>query len=271
MSNRRYLLSDLDVARFVVNGYLILKPRFRKGLHEEITQKLDKMRRNPGDAITDVLPELKKIVDHSSVKGACTSLLGKNYELKTHRHWHLKPPGSDFMHWHQDSTNNRRAGINQILALYYPHDVTAEMGPTIIAPGTQFRNAPTDRMATYTNIRGQIALTVKAGTIALTHYDLWHGTAANRSRKKRHMVKFLVKRTSENITPSWNHQPDVLARPANSDIEVYKNAGDVRNILTSSNPLNVGQSDRLKERAIRIHCWKLLMGEPTEQGSSLTL
>ena len=85
------------------------------------------------------------------------------------------------------------------------------------------------------------------------------------------MVKFLVKRTSENITPSWNHQPDALARSANSDIEVYKNAGDVRNILTSSNPLNVGQSDRLKERAIRIHCWKLLMGEPTEQGSSLTL
>ncbi len=28
------------------------------------------------------------------------------------------------------------------------------MGPTIIVPGTQYRNAPTDRMSTYTNIKG---------------------------------------------------------------------------------------------------------------------
>ena len=79
------------------------------------------------------------------------------------------------------------------MASYYPRDVTVEMGPTVIVPGTHFRNAPTDRMATYTNIRGQVPLVVKAGTIALTHYDLWHGTFANRSSVSRHMIKISLR------------------------------------------------------------------------------
>ena len=100
------------------------------------------------------------------------------------------------------------------LGLYYPTDVTPDMGPTIIVPGTQFRNAPTDRMATYTNIRGQVPLVVKAGTVAFTHYDLWHGTAANRSPRKRHMIKFLFRRTQDNTAPTWNHDPEAANKPA---------------------------------------------------------
>ncbi len=262
MSNQRYLLSDPEVARFIVNGYHTVRPRFPKGLHEMIASKLDKLRKNPSDAIIEAVPELEQIVTHSVVNGILLSLLGRDYELQAHRHWHLKRPRSGYMQWHQDSRNQRTAGINRLLALYYPRDVTAEMGPTMIIPGTHFRNAPTDRMATYTNVRGQVALTVKAGTIAFTHYDLWHGTAANRSEQKRHMVKFLFKRTSENSAPTWNHRPDALDRPANWDRK--EKAGDARNILTFSKPLNVGQSDHYKERAMRNQCWKLLVGEAKE-------
>ena len=31
----------------------------------------------------------------------------------------------------------------------------------------------------------QVALTVKAGTIALTHYDLWHSASPNTSKKNK--------------------------------------------------------------------------------------
>ena len=160
--------------------------------------------------------------------------------------------------WHQDGLNNRDVLLNRFLGLYYPTDVTPDMGPTIIVPGTQFRNAPTDRMATYSNIRGQVPLVVKAGTVAFTHYDLWHGTAANRSPHKRHMIKFLFRRTQDNTAPTWNHDPEAADKPA--DWNERDRAEDVTNILNFTNPLGVSQSDHYKERAIRRQNWNYLMG-----------
>ena len=104
-------------------------------------------------------------------------------------------------------TNERIAGQLDDLD-YNPGDAIAE-----VVPGTQFRNTPTDRMATYTNIRGQVPMVLKAGTLALTHYDLQHGTAANRTAVKRHMIKFLFRRVRDNKTPTWNHDPDTMNVP----------------------------------------------------------
>ncbi len=259
MIDKKYLLTDVEVAEFIVNGYHIVEPDLSEGLNERIAQQLDALDDNPGDAITDAVPELRQVLEHPAVVGVLISLLGHEYEVQSHRHWHCKPPGSGFMHWHQDSTNDRDVQINRFLGLYYPRDVTAEMGPTIIVPGTQFRNAPTDRMATYTNIRGQVPLVVKAGTVAFTHYDLWHGTGANRSNVKRHMIKFLFGRTVDSTEPTWNHDPEALNGPR--DWNLRDRAEDVVNILTFGNPLRVSQSDHYKERAIRRECWDSMMGK----------
>ncbi|WP_348762345.1 phytanoyl-CoA dioxygenase family protein [uncultured Salinisphaera sp.] len=180
-----FLLSDGEVAEFIVKGYHLVEPELPAGLNESIADQLDALDHNPGDAITEAVPELWQVLDHPQVKGALISLLGHEYEVQSHRHWHCKQPHSGHMNWHQDGLNNRDTLINRFLGLYYPTDITPDMGPTVIVPGTQFRNAPTDRMAHYTNIRGQVPLVVKAGTVAFTHYDLWHGTAANRSDHKR--------------------------------------------------------------------------------------
>ena len=67
-------------------------------------------------------------------------------------------------------------------------------------------------MRSYGNIRGQVPLVVKAGTFAITHYDLWHGTAANRSGKRRHMIKFLFARTGGNEGATWKHDPQCMNR-----------------------------------------------------------
>lgn len=253
-----HLLNDAEVVKFIVTGYHIVEPGLPDNLNKTIASKLDTLESNPGDAITETIPELWHVLDHSKVKGALASLLGTEYEVQSHRHWHCKQAHSGHMNWHQDSTNNRDLRLNRFLGLYYPTDITADMGPTIIVPGTQYRNAPTDRMATYTNIKGQVPLTVKAGTIAFTHYDLWHGTAANRSDKKRHMIKFLFRRTKENETPSWDHDPECMNRPR--DWNLKDQAEDPANILTFSNPLHVSQSDHYKERKIRRQVWDYLKG-----------
>ena len=254
-----YLLTDAQVAQFVVTGYHLVEPDLPAGLNDGIAAKLESLQSNPGDAITDAVPDLWQVLDHPAVRGTLVSLLGPDYEVQGHRHWHCKQPDSGFMQWHQDSTNSRDLRLNRFLGLYYPTDVTPDMGPTVIVPGTQYRNAPTDRMATYTNIRGQVPLVVKAGTVAFTHYDLWHGTAANRSKYKRHMIKFLFRHTKQNQAPTWNHDPAALNSA--TDWNDRDGAGDPRNILTFGNPIGVSQSDHYKERGIRRQVWDYLTGD----------
>jgi hypothetical protein len=254
------LLSDADVARFVVNGYHIVEPQFPPGFNQGIAQQLDSLKDNPGDAITQAVPELLDVLEHPDVRGVLISLLGPDYQVQSHRHWHARGPGSGSMSWHQDSRNNRSKKIDRFLGLYYPTDVSADMGPTVIVPATQYRNAPTDRMATYSNIRGQVPLTVKAGTVAFTHYDMWHGTAANRSDVTRHMIKFLFSRTRDYDTPTWDHDPGALDKPLVWG-KGHDAAEDANNILSFSNPLGVSQSDHYKERGIRRLCWDQLMGK----------
>ena len=255
-----HLLTDVEVVNFIVTVYHIVEPDLPDGLNETLAARLDTLDSNPGDAITEAVPELWQVLDHPQVTGVLTSLLGIDYEIQTHRHWHCKQPDSGHMNWHQDSTNNRDIRLNRFLGLYYPTDITPDMGPTVIVPGTQYRNAPTDRMATYTNIKGQIPLTVKAGTVAFTHYDLWHGTAANRSDQKRHMIKFLFSRTQENPAPPWDHDPECMNRP--KDWNLRGQSEDPGNILAFGNPLQVGQSDHYKERRIRRQVWEYLIGNP---------
>ena len=101
---------------------------------------------------------------------------------------------------------------------------------------------------------------VEAGTFAITHYDLWHGTAANRSAKRRHMVKFLFSRTAPNASATWKHDPGCMNRLR--DWNLREQAADPFNQLTFANPLNVSQSDSYKERAIRRDLWEQLTGEP---------
>ena len=253
------LLDDRAVVNFVIHGYHLLELDLPAGVNERIAAALDSMQSNPGDAITDAVPELRQVLYHPLVQGALTSLAGEDYEVMEHRHWHCKEPGIPYMHWHQDGKNRRGAGLDRFLGLYYPADVTADMGPTIIVPGTHFRNAPTDRMRTYTNIRGQVPLVVKAGTFAITHYDLWHGTAANRSRHRRHMIKFLFRRTRRNTRPTWNH--DLEAMNGLRDWNRRDASEQPVDMLTFINPLNVSQTDHYKEVAKRRAVWDELTGK----------
>ncbi|MCJ8330769.1 MAG: phytanoyl-CoA dioxygenase family protein [Lentisphaeria bacterium] len=253
------LLTDNDVAKFICNGYHLIELDLPEGLNETIADKLDQLDHNPGDAILSEIEELQDVVNSTQTQGAMISLLGLDYQLNGHRHWHCKPPHSPYMNWHQDGRNRRNKSIDRCLGLYYPRDIRPDMGPTVIVPGTHFRNCPTDRMSHYTNIRGQVPITVKAGTLAITHYDLWHGTAANTSDVSRHMIKFLFNRQSPNTAATWNHNPD---HEAPLDWNPGNKLQTVDQISTFDNPLSCSQSDHYKERSIRQKCWEELLGNP---------
>lgn len=244
--DRSYLLNDEQVATFIVKGFMLVKPDLPRSFHDAVYEDINALDGNPGNGILDAVPKLYDVWNDPTVVGALASLLGHDYEMNAHRHCHTKPAGSGYMRWHQDSTNQRHHEIRVCLGMYYPQDVTPNMGPTIVVPGTQYRNAPTDRMQHYTNIRGQVPVVVEAGTVAITHYDIWHATGANSSDRARHMLKFLFHRASQPTGPSWNHDPAKI--------------DELRAMVGNMPAVPCSQSDNYKERSLRRHALDHMLG-----------
>ena len=250
MADKPYLLTDDETISFIIRGYHIVEADFPEGFNELIYEELeglDILQDNPGDAILDRVPKFYQVYDHPKMRGALVSLLGEDVQMNSHRHCHVNPPGTRSQSWHQDGTNKRHHQIQTVLAMYYPQDVTAELGPTVIMPGTHFRNAPTDRMATYANFREQVVLAVKAGTVAITHYDIWHAATANCGDQTRYMLKFLFSRGVEPKAPSWNHHPEEAAA--------------LMGRFTFERACACSQSDHYKERGLRMEMWNHLIGK----------
>ncbi len=250
-STKPVLLTDSEVVSFIIRGYLVLHtdlpPAFHNSVYDEIAALLAGRPDNPGDAILDLVPALHQVWSHPRVHGALISLLGADYSMNTHRHCHVSPPGMRSQSWHQDGVNQRHAQLRTILAFYYPQDVTPDLGPTVVLPGTHFRNAASDQMATYANLRDQVLLTGPAGTVVLAHYDIWHAGTRNEGARTRYGCKFLFDRTSEPVAPSWQHDPERAA--AESSRLIFEKA------------CICSQSDHYKERELRAQMWDHMLGQ----------
>jgi hypothetical protein len=247
MPDRDDLLTDEQVLSFITRGYHLVEPDFPEGFNEGVCEAIDHLKGSLGNGIYNAVPALKQVYEHPKVRGALVSLLGEDVTMNGHRHLHTSMPGSGSQSWHQDGTNVRHHQTWCCLAMYYPHDVAAEMGPTAIMPGTHFRNTPTDLMANYTNIKGTVFLTVKAGTVAITHYDLWHCATLNRTDRRRYMLKFLFDRKTAPTKPTWNHDPataDQTARGKYSEMVGHLGYG----------------SDYYKEWELRKQMWLWMQG-----------
>lgn len=260
------LLTDDQVISFIIQGYILICPKFRAGLNEEVCRQFDSNGLVPVDLDADPYgqnifvkaPGLREVFAHPDVEGAFTSLLGPN---RFDFGWfcHAVPPGGGGVGWHQDDVNIRHHQVRRLTVMYYPQDVTPDMGPTYVLPSTHFWNTSSDRMSLYGNFRQQVALTVPAGTLAITHYDLWHTASHNRSQKTRYMVKLYTDRLEEPTAPTWNHDP------ATGD-------GKARNRFHHENPASAPQAEWYKERHLRWQCWQHLKGMlPGNRGDMVRL
>jgi HEAT repeat protein len=205
------LLDDAAMRRFIIDGYLVLKPEFSADFHDGIYQRLEKVLAggNPGNNLLPRVPELQRVLDHPMVHGALRSILGPDYYLHLHRHVHDNPPGSKGQSLHKDSLYNSRFAVDEkrrhhrtrwLMLFYYPQDTPVELGPTAIMPRSQYLN--TERPAG----TEELPLSGEAGTVTIVHYDLLHRGMANTSDKMRYMAKFLFTRMTEPRAPSWNHR-----------------------------------------------------------------
>ena len=198
-------LTDKEMRDFIVNGYVKVQTDFPPSFHENICQQLDAMFEetgNLGNNLLPAIPEIQEVFDHPAVHGTMQGVLGSDYVMHPHRYCHFNQQGSEGQNFHKDSYAGdeqiRRHRCRWTMAFYYPQDVTEDMGPTAVLPGSQYYE--TGESA---HEQPEIALCGEAGTVTIVHYDLWHRATPNQSDKKRYMLKFLFIRLDEPQTPLW--------------------------------------------------------------------
>ncbi|NOU93201.1 phytanoyl-CoA dioxygenase [Paenibacillus sp. LMG 31456] len=215
MLDSKYLLTDEQMMHFITKGYLVLHNDLPQQLHQNIMNQIYHILHeegNPGNNILPRVPDIQQLFDTPVVKGALTSVLGSDYYMHPHRHCHFNQPGNltpGGGKWHKDGywSSMRSHRPWWAMIFYYTHDITEELGPTTIMPGTHYYEKFIDN-------RGESLLpTGKAGTMVLVHFDLWHKASLNVSDLDRYMLKFQFLRLSAPELPSWNHQSKEMIVP----------------------------------------------------------
>ena len=289
----RLLLTSVQMAEFVARGFL----RFDAAVPAEINERfLDEAGRPPeasgeklmrayrrlmaenripavpaGVPLADAYPNgtaVGAMLDLPLVRGAIESLVGPDSRFD-HHFLHITFPPAFYrsigapnasQHNHQDSTIDLRRAFD-LQIMYFPHEVTREMGGTRFIPGTHLRKVSEAAIARYQNVLGQEHVVCPAGTLLFLHHGMWHGGGVNRSDRVRYMFKIRINPTVRQ-SRLWDTS-DLGDRRAQRPIFFVKeppDAHDVHHILTKSEPWFEADTGRL-EYINRIKLWRYLLGD----------
>ena len=185
-------LNDEQVMQFISVGNIVLEGI----ISDEFNQKCQDL---PGGRLTDFVQTdefCHNIFLHPAVAGVARSLLGEDFLVPTNAHHHLYEKTHTGQTWHSDGLPEEGYGIYHLQCYYYPQAVELNDGPTMVLPGSHHRMVDREAIAHYGNIVGQVSLTVPAGTIAMTHYGIWHKAGPKLNPKRRSMIKFSYFRTA---------------------------------------------------------------------------
>jgi hypothetical protein len=224
-----------------------------------------------GTPLEEAYPEhsaLARIMKLPVVAGAVRSLVG-SHPVVDHHFLHITFPPRltgrplPSQHTHQDSTIDPRRAFD-VQIMYFPHEVTPEMGGTRFVPGTHLRIVSEAAIARYQNIAGQQHMVCPAGTLLFVHHGIWHGGGANRSDRMRYMFKIRLCPT-ERQCRLWNTSDLDTRSPQKpifwvGDALGRRDPDDVHTILTEPSPWFEADTGRL-EYLNRIRFWRYLSGD----------
>ena len=221
---------------------------------------------SPGTPLTEAYPEqsaLQALLSLPAVAGAVESLVGLDCVVD-HHFLHVTFPPTYFNRpqrsqpTHQDSTIDPRQAFD-IQLLYFPHEVTVDMGGTRFLPGSHFRVVSEEALARYQNIRGQQHVVCPAGTVMLFHMGLWHGAGLNQSDRLRYMFKIRLCPTKRQLRLCDDSAP-ISTQPRPIFWDSGNQAEDLNSILTTPEPWFEADTSRL-EYINRIRFWRYISGD----------
>ncbi len=225
-----------------------------------------------GVLLNDAYPSgsaLNQLMNLPVVAGAIQSLVGHS-PVFDHHFLHITFPPRFYesagavptsQHTHQDSTIDPRKAFD-IQIMYFPHDVTRDMGGTRFVPGTHLRRVSEAAIGRYQNVRGQQHMVCPPGTLLFMHMGVWHGGGMNTSERMRYMFKIRLG-PSERQVRLWDDSD--LPNDHFQQRPIFwtgkrENVDPIHEILTKSEPWFEFDTSRL-EYLNRIRFWRYLLGD----------
>ena len=289
----RVLLNSRQVATFVARGFLRFDAAVPAALNEQFLDEVgrppqpgDNMRKvyaklltgsgipavPAGTALADAYPArsaIAHVLDLPLVRGAIESLVGAGARFD-HHFLHVTFPPEFYaargmpnvsQHTHQDSTIDPRRAFD-IQIMYYPHDVTPDMGGTRFIPGTHLRVVSEAAIGRYQNVRGQQHVVCPAGTLLFLHHGIWHGGGVNRSDRLRYMFKIRINPTvrQRRLWDTADLPNDHFSQRPIFLIKEAPDPNDIHTILTTPEPWFEADTGRL-EYLNRIRLWRYLLDD----------
>ena len=185
-------LDDNGVMDFAASGLVILEGV----IDPDFNRRADSLDRGNCDAFVASDDFTRQVLLHPEVAGVVRSLLGEDFLVPRGGHHHYFQEPHLGQTWHSDGLSGNGYDVTELQCYYYPHSVVIEDGPTMVLPGSHCRAVDREAIAHYGDIRGQISLTVPAGTVALTRYGIWHKAGPKTNDRARSMIKFSYHRTA---------------------------------------------------------------------------
>ncbi|MCQ4211283.1 phytanoyl-CoA dioxygenase family protein [Streptomyces longispororuber] len=248
----RRLLSSVQMARFVARGALRLDAVVPPEMNAEALGVLaDGVPGVPyGTPLSKAYDQgsfVARLLELPQVAGAVHSLVGPEPTIDHHAVHIREPRGGEAQPLHADAIIDVRTDAFDVQLMYYPQDVTLEMGGTLSVPGSHLRRTNESDTGRYQNLRGQDRLVCPAGTVVFLHHGIWHGGRRNESDVVRYMFKV-------------RFNPQVRQRLLwdTSDVDDPQ----VRSELDAHFPWYEQASGRL-ERYNRVMLWRELTGDDT--------
>jgi hypothetical protein len=221
MSTTRQLLNSAEVARFVTHGFLrldgVVPPEMNAEALGVFAAGLPTV--PYGTPLTQACPEgsfARRLVELPAIAGALDSLVGPEPTVDHHFVHIRQPREGSAQALHADALIDLRFDAFDVQLMYYPQDVTADMGGTLLVPGSHLRRINESDTGRYQNLLGQIRLTCPAGTVLLLHHGIWHGGRRNDSDIVRHMYKIRLNPTVPQVR-LWD-TADVDAAAVNEEL-----------------------------------------------------
>ncbi|MFF9206269.1 phytanoyl-CoA dioxygenase family protein [Streptomyces sp. NPDC014986] len=188
----------------------------------------------------------RRLVELPAAAGALESLVGPEPTVDQHFVHTRQPREGSAQPLHADALIDVRTDAFDVQLMYYPQEVTTDMGGTLVVPGSHLRPTNESDTGRYQNLLGQTRLTRPAGTVMLLHQGIWHGGRRNDSDTVRHMYKIRFNPAVPQVRLWDTADPDSPAA-----------ASELRNTFPWYEPA----TGRLEIHS-RIRLWRALTADP---------
>lgn len=190
----RPTLTDVDVLDFCKKGFLILHGVIPNEVNRWVYDYLEE---HPNTSVNEILKEdyfVNNVLLNSELAGVIRSLLGKSFRLPINMSNHRADGQRKAGNWHQDQGSiPYPPTCNYLQVFYYPQDVSDDMGPTALLPGTHLMEGA--ELGHFGSIKGQVFTSAQAGSVFITSYPIWHRATNKPNPATRNLLKWCYWRT----------------------------------------------------------------------------